>query len=300
MKFGVFSVSMPEYDIPQSVALLKELGYQGVEWRVAEMPESEPADVPFAYRYWVYNKSTLELRDIMNQALRAKQLCDEAGLEIFGLTTYLAVGDTEKLTEVLKAAKAIGCHQVRAGLVPYDAAKAEQPYYELLARLRRDLRTLKPLLVEYDVKLVLEIHMDTMIASPSAAYLALEGLDAKYYGLIFDPGNMVNEGYEEYQKAFELLGPYVAHVHIKNGVLEPDGLDELGACKWKRSWTPLKKGMANLKHLFEVLVKMGYDGTLSIEDFSNEESTRDKLAQNIEYLNQLLAAAQAAAPDQPV
>ena len=71
MKFGVFSVSMPEYDVEQSVALLKELGYDGVEWRVAEMPASEPTNVPFAFRYWAYNKSTLEVRDIANEAARA-------------------------------------------------------------------------------------------------------------------------------------------------------------------------------------------------------------------------------------
>ena len=52
MKFGVFSVSMPEYGIEESVRLLKELGYDGVEWRVAEMPEKEPENVPFALRYW--------------------------------------------------------------------------------------------------------------------------------------------------------------------------------------------------------------------------------------------------------
>lgn len=51
MKFGVFSVSMPEYGIEESVRLLKELGYDGVEWRVAEMPEKEPENVPFALRY---------------------------------------------------------------------------------------------------------------------------------------------------------------------------------------------------------------------------------------------------------
>ena len=78
---------------------------------------------------------------------------------------------------------------------------------------------------------------------------------------------------------------------MKNGILAPDGVDELGACKWKRTWTPLKKGMANLKRLFEIMAKMGYDGTVSIEDFSNEESTRDKLAQNLEYLRQLADAA---------
>lgn len=291
MKFGVFSVSLPEYDAEQSVALLKELGYDGVEWRVAEMPASEPANVPFAFRYWAYNKSTLEVRDIANEAARAKKLCDEAGLEIFGLTTYLPLSDTENLLAVLQAAKAIGCHQVRAGLVPYDPAKAEKPYPELFAEMRENLKALGPALAENDVKLVLEIHMDTMIASPSAAYRALEGLDPAHYGLIFDPGNMVNEGFEEYQKSFELLGPYLAHIHVKNGILTPDGEDELGACKWKRSWTPLKKGMANLKRLFEVMARMGYDGTVSIEDFSNEESTRDKLAGNIEYLRQLANAA---------
>ena len=293
MKFGVFSVSMPEYGIAESVQLLKELGYQGVEWRVAEMPEKEPEGVPFAQRYWAYNKSTLELRDIENEAKKAKALCDEAGLEVFGLTTYLAVGEKEKLLTVFKAANDIGCRQVRAGLVPYDPAKADKTYPELVAQLREDLKALEEVRKTNNIKRVLEIHMDAMIASPSAAYRAQEGFDPNYYGLIVEPGNMVNEGFEEYQKSFELLGDYIAHVHIKNGILEADGLDEMGACKWKRTWTPLKKGMANLKRIFEVMALMGYDGTVSIEDFSNDEQTKDKLEQNLAYLHQLADAAKA-------
>lgn len=115
MKFGVFSVSMPEYGIEESVRLLKELGYDGVEWRVAEMPEKEPENVPFALRYWACNKSTLELRSIEAEAAKAKALCDEAGLEIFGLTTYLATNELEPLTRVFHAARSIGCRQVRGG-----------------------------------------------------------------------------------------------------------------------------------------------------------------------------------------
>lgn len=33
MKYGVFSVSMPEYDPEETLKVLKELGYDGVEWR---------------------------------------------------------------------------------------------------------------------------------------------------------------------------------------------------------------------------------------------------------------------------
>ena len=301
MKFGVFSVSMPEYSPEKSVELLKELGYTGVEWRVAEIkkpyerwdtcfkeeipaPSEDDPKIPYEQRYWGNNKSTLSLENIKEEALKAKELCDAAGIEIFGLTTYLAVGDTEKLVNVMEAANTIGCGQVRAGLVPYDPAKAEAPYPVLFDRMREDLKKLDPYARKYNVKVVLEIHMDTMIASPSAAYRALEGFDPEYFGLIFDPGNMVNEGFEEYQKSFELLGDYIAHIHIKNGVLVPDGEDNLGAAKWKRQWCPLKKGMADLKRLFSVMNKFGYDGTVSIEDFSNEEETKVKLENNLAYM----------------
>lgn len=123
----------------------------------------------------------------------------------------------------------IGCRQVRVGLVPYNPAKADAPYPVLFARLREDLKAIDALAAETGVKAVLEIHMDTLISSPSAAYRALEGFDPAHIGLIFDPGNMVNEGFEDYQKSFELLGDYIAHIHIKNGILAPDGEDELGA-----------------------------------------------------------------------
>ncbi|GIX08239.1 MAG: hypothetical protein KatS3mg115_2642 [Candidatus Poribacteria bacterium] len=35
-------------------------------------------------------------------------------------------------------------------------------------------------------------------------------------GVIHDAGNMVHEGFENYQMGCELLGPYLAHVHVKN------------------------------------------------------------------------------------
>lgn len=158
MKFGVFSVSMPEYGIEESVRLLKELGYDGVEWRVAEMPEKEPENVPFALRYWACNKSTLELRSIEAEAAKAKALCDEAGLEIFGLTTYLATNELEPLTRVFHTARSIGCRQVRVGLVPYNPAKADAPYPVLFARLREDLKAIDALAAETGVKAVLEPH----------------------------------------------------------------------------------------------------------------------------------------------
>ena len=43
MKLAVYTVSLPEYDLAESVAVLKEMGYEGVEWRVDKTVGGEVA-----------------------------------------------------------------------------------------------------------------------------------------------------------------------------------------------------------------------------------------------------------------
>jgi len=42
--------------------------------------------------------------------------------------------------------------------------------------------------------------------------------DLRYIGIIYDLGNMVHEGYENYKLGLELLGDYLSYVHVKNAV----------------------------------------------------------------------------------
>ena len=95
---------------------------------------------------------------------------------------------------------------------------------------------------------------------------------------------MVHEGFENYRLGIELLGDYLAHVHVKNAKWEMTGKDEHGADVWKPCWTPFKKGYADLNKLCRDLKTAGYNGFLSVEDFSNEQETYEKLKSNLEYL----------------
>lgn len=61
MKYGVFSVSTPEYTPEETLKLLSDLGYDGIEWRVTTIPKEVPADVPYGVRYWANNKSTIDV-----------------------------------------------------------------------------------------------------------------------------------------------------------------------------------------------------------------------------------------------
>ena len=98
MKLAVNTVSLPEFDLAESVAVLKEMGYEGVEWRVDKTEGESPLTAMFAhlpeeqksaFRYWTDNHATLNVDDIMNECLKVKKLCDEAGLTICNLATAL-------------------------------------------------------------------------------------------------------------------------------------------------------------------------------------------------------------------
>ena len=298
MKFAVYTVSLPEYSIEESAALIKEMGYEGVEWRVDDTGDNSAMmayfknlteEQKYGARYWIDNHATLNIKDIYNECLRAKKVCDDNGVEIVNLATTLR-GDMETMEAVLSAAAAIGCKTVRGPMATYDPAK---PYWEQFDEYRSYLRSCEPLLKKYGVKFLIETHHGMMITSASSALRVLDGFDPEYYGLIYDPGNMVYEGYENYQLGFEMMGKYLAHVHVKNAALVPGGEDEFGATKYEQTWMPLKKGSANLLAMMKALVKVGYEGYVSVEDFSNEKPTREKLEENIAYLRQLLQAAQA-------
>ena len=287
MKLGVFSICMPEYGLQESVGLLKDTGFDAVEWRVAEIPEKKPDVIPYDRRYWIWNKSTVDIKRIGEIAPDLRGMCDDAGLDITGFTTYLAPDMIPQIIPVLEAARATGVKQVRLFPRSYVYDAPQKPYYETFNQTREDIRRLEGLAGEYGVKIVFEIHHDTIFAGASASMRLVEGTDPARIGLIVDPGNMVKEGFENYRKVFEILGPYAAHVHIKNGRIVEDGRDEFGSLRWKGSWVPLKEGQADLPRFFREMKTAGYDGTVSLEDFSNEMGTEDKLRYGLEYIREL-------------
>lgn len=286
MKLGVFTVSMPEYSPEEAVGVLKELGYDGVEWRVAPIMESDEG-AAYENRYWHGNKCTLDLERIEEEARSIYHLCGDNQIEILGLTTYLKPHEYSQIEKVMKAAKIMKCGQVRVFTPEYDET---MEYNTVFEKTVKDVEVLEELAKKYDVKIVFEIHMDNILASPSSAYRLISGFDPDHIGVIFDPGNMVFEGYENYKKSFELLGDYISHIHVKNGKMEPCGMNENGVIQWKRTWTPMKEGSADLEKFFQIIQEMNYQGNISIEDFSNERNTYEKLKYNREYLRELLEA----------
>ena len=271
MKVGVFTVSLPDLTPDEAVREIKDAGYDGVEWRVARVPDEVKGEEP---SFWGNNLCTLAPTE--EEAQRARRISEEAGLEIPGLGTYVSVGDLEAADEAMRFAVTAGVPQVRVGAGAPDG----RPYEELFDAAREFLAGVEDLARSHGVKALIEIHHKTICPSASLAQRLVSSFDPGLVGVILDPGNMAQEGFEDYRIGAELLGPYLAHVYIKNSAFERPA----GGGVWEPRWAPLEDGVVDFGQVFEALEHVGYDGWLVMEDLSGVRPSREALKFNLEFL----------------
>ena len=267
MKFSVFTVIMQEFDRPEVVRHLAELGFEGVEWRVrAGGPHIDPAE-------------------IVAQADEVRKLTEEAGLELVCLATYLGPGDLEDIKRVAEGAKRMGVPMFRIMPPGFDGSLH---YLELCRQAVEQLKPVEALCLDLGLKALFEIHMRNIIPSASAAYRIVSNFDPRAVGVIYDPGNMIYEGMERWLLGLQLLGPYLAHVHVKNSRWQVAEGEPDGNLLWKPTWATLRAGMVNWREVIDDLKAVGYQGYLSFEDFSQEKPTLEKLADDLALLRSYL------------
>ncbi len=285
MKYSLFTVSVPEMTPEQALAKMKEYGYDGVDWRVTAVP-TDPAVLAEAPSYWRNNYCTIDINKVEEQAEEIRDLTAKYGLEINALATYLESSDPpEKIESCMTAAKKMGCSRIRVNAHRYNP---EKNYTDIFADAVAGFRRVEALAKKHGIKADFEMHMGTITPSASAARRLASYFDPKYIGVIYDTGNVIYEGFEEYKMAFEILGPYLDLVHIKNAKWVKKEAD--GKEKYVGDWAPFTDGYADFERCFKALKAVGYDGYVTFEDFSSAESSDEKLKTDIECIRGIVEA----------
>lgn len=277
LKLSVFTVMLPDLPPEEAAPALKASGYHGAEWRVTHVPDARRGEAP---SFWGNNLCTFE--PTLEEAKRARQLSQSAGLAVAGLGTYIHVGDLAATENAMKFAQICGAEKVRVS--PGNWPDGSMTYAECFERAKTFLGGVQDLARQYDIKAVIEIHHKTLTPSASLAYRLVSFFDPDYIGVLHDAGNMVYEGFENYLLGIQLLGPYLAHVHIKNAAYtRPDG-----GGVWRASWAPLEDGVVDWDALFSALRDSGYEGWLGVEDFSQARPTLEALSYNSAFLYKVI------------
>jgi sugar phosphate isomerase/epimerase len=276
MKYSVFTASTPEWTPTQAATILARQGWDGIEWRITDQDE---ADIP---GFWAGNRATWPLTGLEAsiEAIRAATV--SAGLEFSGIGGYVRSHDRPNVERLLAATAALDARQVRVTM----PLTSDGEYRDLFAITRSDLAWAAARAAGYGVKALVELHHGTIAASASAAVRLVDGLDPAHVGVIHDIGNLIIEGYEEPLAAFQMLGPYLAHVHVKNVSWHVAGGSPQRTV-WAERWAPLRHGQADLPAYFKALAAYGYDGWVTVEDFSTVQPLADRTRDNLAYLRSL-------------
>jgi sugar phosphate isomerase/epimerase len=284
MKFAVFTVSMPECRPEQAVSALRDLGYDGVEWRVTDQAASADGRPGF----WAGNRCTWPAVSFEEDAPRIRALGEGAGLAVPAVGTYVDCGDPAGVERAMRGAAALGAPVLRVRVPAYDGTV---PYRPLRERGQAEYREVAALARAHGLRALVEVHHRSLLPSASAAAAFLAPFDPRDVGVIHDAGNMVHEGHEAYRLGLETLGPYLAHVHLKNARWRSVGRRDDGSTEWRAEWAPLTEGIVDVAALFRALRQVGYDGWVAFEDFSTERPLADRLRANLADATRLARAA---------
>jgi sugar phosphate isomerase/epimerase len=277
MRFSVFTASTPEWTPREAATILAAQGWEGIEWRITDQAEATQPG------FWAGNRATWPLTGLEERLPEIDRITREAGLEYSGLGGYVRAGDRSNVERMLVATAVLGAERVRVTM----PTLGEGHYRDLLTRARDDLAWIAGRAEHHDVCVLVELHHRTVVASASAAMRLVDGLDPAHIGVIHDVGNLVIEGHEDPLAAFQMLGPYLAHVHVKNVAWRQAETSPDGSVVWKEEWASLREGQADLAGYIDALTAHGYDGWVTVEDFSTTQPLAERTRDNLAYLRSL-------------
>lgn len=279
MKYACFTVGLPESTPEEAVKLMKRYGYHGIEWRTV-IDKGDTAKPGF----WGGNRTTLQADWTDAQFRAVAEMTRNEGLEMPNLGSYASASDWDQSRRMIDVAAVMGIPSARINVTPY---KGDTDYNVLLEKHQEYYGRVVEYAKPCKVRPVIEIHHGTIVSSASAARRFVSPWAPSDIGIIHDAGNMVHEGFENYRMGLEILGPYLAHVHIKNAVHVYEPADGPQRLQWKGVWAPLRTGVVNLADLMKALRAVGYDHWLSVEDFSTIHPQEAKVRDNIALLREL-------------
>ena len=139
----------------------------------------------------------------------------------------------------------------------------------------------------FGLRALLEIHGGTITVSAGLAYRLVSNFPPESIGVVYDVQNMVTEGYEGARLGLDVLGPYLAHLHLGGHGPWPGEPDEQGTVRWNWRATDLADGLICLPDLLAELKRVGYDRFATVEDFRRDVETEPKFVRALRYLRSI-------------
>lgn len=273
MILGYSTNAFVKFSVFEALEKIARLGFLGVEI-MCDRPHLYPPD---------YGEEDLA---------RLKSLINEHGLKVTNLNSFtlFAVGDTylpswiesqEERREIriqhtlqcLKLADFFSCKNIS---VPPGGPLDDMPREKALSLFHRGLERVAPVAEDLSVKILVEPEPDLLMENTNEFKEFIRDVKSPAIGLNFDIGHFFCAG-EDPSAAFEELFEWIGHVHLED-IAETRVHNHL----------ILGHGAIQLEQVFKTMIKLGYEGDVSLELYPYVDTPEEAGRESLEYLRKLL------------
>jgi sugar phosphate isomerase/epimerase len=273
MIIGYSTNAFVKFSLLEAVEKIARLGFRGVEI-MCDRPHLYPPD---------YGEEKLA---------RLKTLINECGLKVTNLNSFtlFAVGDTylpswiepqEERREIriqhtlqcLKLADFFSCRNIS---VPPGGPLDDMARKEAMFLFYQGLARVAPLAEELDIKILVEPEPDLLMENSREFKEFIKGIKSPAIGLNFDIGHFFCAN-EDPSAAFEELFEWIGHVH----------LEDIAATR-VHNHLILGHGAIQLSEVFKTMIRLGYQGDVSLELYPYVETPEEAGRESLDYLRSLL------------
>jgi len=243
--------------------------------------------------------------DTANVIIRKGFVVDEENISTH-LVPYLKEAKAEGI-KIVRASTMFNAEQIcadpsplaimaQAGIQEFRMAwfpKEDSDVTGAIQRAKADMDRVAEACKKHRIRAIYQVHHNTLITSPTAAFYLVRGLPSAYIGIELDPGNQSFQGFEPWHYSAGLLGEYLSWVAIKDTttwqerarISEPDK-------GWRRSFCPISEGVTNWHRLLDALREHQFDGTFVFMPFYDEDNDvlrTKKLKEEVAYLKLIVS-----------
>ena len=268
MKYAFMTFSTPTLTMEENLAAAKRFGYDGLEPRM---------DAGHAHG--------VELDASSAKRAELRRAAEEAGVELACLATSLKYADPAARADMLEQTRArlelaaefgIPVLRVFGGTIPEGLARDAA-----IEHVASALAEVAPYARERGVVVCMETHDDW--CDPRHVAAVMRAVDDPHVAVNWDIMHPVRMGHATMAEAFEILEPWIRHVHVHDGTGEGIEL------------APIGEGVYDHRTAVHRLKGVGYGGSISGEWINWSDGWESHLPREVATLRRYEAEAAARA-----